>query len=82
LRGIWTGRSAVSRPELKDQYRYLFFDGVVLKSKGAVKVQKKTLLCAFGITREGRHEMIDFIPPPVNLGCAGKPFSTICIEGA
>jgi putative transposase len=27
--------------ELKDQYRYLFFDGVVLKSKGALKVQKK-----------------------------------------
>jgi putative transposase len=48
-----------SRP-LKDQYRYLFLDGVVLKSKGAVKVQKKILLCAFGITAEGKHEMIDF----------------------
>ena len=48
--------------ELVDHYRYLFFDGVVLKSKGAVKVQKKILLCAFGITIEGRHEMIDFYP--------------------
>lgn len=48
--------------ELVDHYRYLFFDGVVLKSKGAVKVQKKILLCAFGITVEGRHEMIDFYP--------------------
>lgn len=48
--------------ELGDRYRYLFFDGVVLKSKGAVKVQKKILLCAFGITVEGRHEMIDFYP--------------------
>ena len=47
---------------LKDQYRYLFFDGVVLKSKGALKVQKKILLCAFGITLEGRQEMIDFYP--------------------
>ena len=47
---------------LEDKYRYLFFDGVVLKSKGAVKVQKKILLCAFGITVEGRHEMIDFYP--------------------
>ena len=47
---------------LEDQYQYLFFDGVVLKSKGAVKVQKKILLCAFGITVEGRHEMIDFYP--------------------
>jgi putative transposase len=48
--------------ELGDKYQYLFFDGVVLKSKGAVKVQKKILLCAFGITMEGRHEMIDFYP--------------------
>jgi putative transposase len=48
--------------ELEDRYRYLFFDGVVLKSKGALKVQKKILLCAFGITVEGRHEMIDFYP--------------------
>lgn len=50
------------RRSLPDRYRYLFFDGVVLKSKGAVKVQKKILLCAFGITVEGRHEMIDFYP--------------------
>ena len=47
---------------LKDDYQYLFFDGVVLKSKGAVKVQKKILLCAFGITVEGRQEIIDFYP--------------------
>src|ERR671915_885118 len=47
---------------LEDRYHYLFFDGVVLKSKGALKVQKKILLCAFGITVEGRHEMIDFYP--------------------
>src|SRR5499426_615537 len=47
---------------LEDKYRYLFFDGVVLKSKGALKVQKKILLCAFGITVEGRQEMIDFYP--------------------
>jgi putative transposase len=47
---------------LEDRYCYLFFDGVVLKSKGALKVQKKILLCAFGITVDGRHEMIDFYP--------------------
>jgi putative transposase len=50
-----------SRP-LKDRYRYLFFDGVVLKSKGAIKVQKKILLCAFGITEDGKPEMIGFYP--------------------
>jgi transposase-like protein len=38
----------------------LFFDGVVLKSKGAFKVKKKILLCAFGANLEGLHEMIDF----------------------
>src|SRR5919106_5645558 len=47
---------------LQDRYRYLFFDGVVLKSKEALKVQKKILLCAFGITVQGQHEMIDFYP--------------------
>ena len=45
--GSYHGRS------LEDRYRYLFFDGVVLKSKGALKVQKKILLCAFGITVRG-----------------------------
>lgn len=52
------------RRTLTDRYRYLFFDGVVLRSKGAAKVQKKILLCAFGITRDGKHEMIDFYAAP------------------
>ena len=65
---------------LEDQYQYLFFDGVVLKSKGAVKVQKKILLCAFGITVEGRHEMIIFIPRPVNRRRAGRPSSMTSIR--
>lgn len=47
---------------LKDRYRFLFFDGVVLRSKGALKVQKKILLCAFGITVDGSQEIIDFHP--------------------
>jgi putative transposase len=59
---------------LKDQYRYLFFDGVVLKSKGALKVQKKILLCAFGITVEGRHEMIDFYPAASESGACWEAF--------
>jgi putative transposase len=54
--------------KLQDQYRYLFFDGVVLKSKGALKVQKKILLCAFGITTDGRQEMIDFEPAASESG--------------
>jgi putative transposase len=62
-----------TRP-LKDQYRYLFFDGVVLKSKGAVKVQKRILLCAFGITAQGRHEMIDFHPAASESGASWEAF--------
>lgn len=62
-----------SRP-LKDHYRFLFFDGVVLKSKGAAKVQKKILLCAFGITLEGRQEMIDFHPATSESTAAWESF--------
>jgi transposase-like protein len=46
---------------LWDRYRFLFFDGVVLKQRGAAKVQKKIILCVYGITWEGKKEMIDFL---------------------
>lgn len=59
---------------LEDKYQYLFFDGVVLKSKGALKVQKKILLCAFGITVEGRHEIIDFYPAASESGACWEAF--------
>jgi putative transposase len=59
---------------IEDRYQYLFFDGVVLKSKGALKVQKKVLLCAFGITMEGRHEMIDFYPAASESGACWEAF--------
>jgi len=47
--------------ELEDGYRFLFFDGVVLKQKGAAKVQKKIILCVYGISWEGKKEMLDFL---------------------
>jgi len=47
--------------KLEDEYRFLFFDGVVLKQKGAAKVQKKIILCVYGISWEGKKEMIDFL---------------------
>jgi transposase-like protein len=47
--------------KLSDGYRFLFFDGVVLKQKGAVKVQKRIILCAYGETWDGKREMIDFL---------------------
>lgn len=60
--------------QLKDQYRFLFFDGVVLKSKGALKIQKKILLCAFGITEDGVEEMIDFYPAATESGACWEAF--------
>ena len=59
---------------LEDKYLYLFSDGVVLKSKGAIKVQKKILLCAFGITVEGHHEMIDFYPAATESAACWEAF--------
>jgi len=46
---------------LSETYRFLFFDGVVLKQRGAAKVQKRIILSAYGETWEGRREMIDFL---------------------
>lgn len=59
---------------VKDQYLYLFFDGVVLKSKGAVQVQKKVLLCVFGIRKDGIQEMIDFCPATSESQAAWESF--------
>lgn len=46
---------------LEDGYRFLFFDGVVLKQRGAAKVQREIILCAYGETWGGKREMIDFL---------------------
>ncbi len=47
--------------KLSDGYRFLFFDGVVLKQRGAAKVQKKIILSVYGESWEGKREMIDFL---------------------
>ena len=47
--------------ELRDEYRFVFFDGVVLKQRGAAKVQKRIILSVYGETWEGKREMIDFL---------------------
>ena len=45
---------------LVDKYLYLLFDGISLKVKGSLKVQKRQVLTAYGITGEGKREIIDF----------------------
>jgi transposase-like protein len=48
------------RRELIDEYEYLFLDGITLKVKGALKVEKKVILVAYGITMFGKRELIGF----------------------
>jgi len=55
--------SAVSRfhrRRLSDQYRYLVLDAVSVRIRLVGKVQRRMVLCAYGITRQGRRELIDF----------------------
>jgi putative transposase len=52
--------AAFHRRPLKDDYQFLFFDGVVLKQKsGAGSVKRVALVCR-GIRTDGRKENIDF----------------------
>lgn len=46
--------------KLADHYRYLLFDGIVLKVKGAVRVYHRPVLVVYGITTDGQKELIDF----------------------
>lgn len=46
---------------LPDAYQYLFFDAIVLKVRTGTGAKKKAILVAYGITREGKRELIDFV---------------------
>lgn len=48
------------RRRLTDNYQYLFLDGICLKVKGASAVHKRYVLCAYGITRDGKKGIISF----------------------
>lgn len=49
-----------NRP-LSDHYAYLFLDGIMLKTKTGAGAKKKAVLTAYGITCEGKRELIDFL---------------------
>lgn len=51
---------AYHRRFLTDRYPYLFFDGIVLKVKGATGVAKRMVLACYGISTDGRRELVDF----------------------
>jgi putative transposase len=45
---------------LENRYRFLIFDGVVLKKRTGAGSTKRVVLVALGITPEGKKEVIDF----------------------
>jgi len=45
---------------LPDHYIYLFLDGIILKIRTGFGSKKKAILAAYGITMEGKRELIDF----------------------
>jgi transposase-like protein len=51
---------AFHRRRLSDHYRYLLLDGVSVRIRLVGKVQRRLVLCAYGITIKGQRELIDF----------------------
>ena len=49
-----------NRP-IEDKYIYLFFDAINLRVKSLENKNKKIVLAAYGITKDGKRELIDFI---------------------
>jgi putative transposase len=48
------------RRRLADHCRYLILDGVSVRLRLVGKVQRRRVLCAYGITTDGRRELTDF----------------------
>ena len=48
------------RRRLADHYRYLILDGVSVRLRLVGKVQRRMVLCAYGVTTRGQRELIDF----------------------
>ena len=48
------------RRQLSDEYRYLILDAVSVRLRLTGAVQRRMVLCAYGITTEGKRELIDF----------------------
>jgi transposase-like protein len=49
------------RRPLLDHYQYLLLDGVSVRIRLGGRVQRRMVLCAYGITRQGHRELIDFL---------------------
>jgi transposase-like protein len=51
---------AFHRRRLADHYRYLILDGVSVRIRLVGKVQRRMVLCAYGVTTQGKRELIGF----------------------
>ena len=49
------------RRALSDHYEYLLLDGVSVRLRLVGAVQRRMVLCAYGITAAGKRELIDFL---------------------
>jgi len=49
------------RRPLQDHYEYLFVDGVSVRIRLVGAVRRRMVLCAYGITKSGKRELIDFM---------------------
>ena len=49
------------RRKLSDHYEYLLLDGVSVRLRLVGAVQRRMVLCAYGITAEGKRELIDYL---------------------
>lgn len=59
-RGLDKAVEAYQQRKLKDQYKVLVLDGVVMKRKTGLGAQKRTVLVALGIRADGKKEVINF----------------------
>lgn len=48
------------RRKIGDNWRYLLLDGVVIKNRSALGSEKRYVLCALGISTEGKKEILAF----------------------
>jgi putative transposase len=51
---------AFHRRRLSDHYTYLILDAVSVRLRLVGAVQRRMVLCAYGVTRQGQRELIDF----------------------
>ncbi|MGH6919221.1 MAG: IS256 family transposase, partial [Geminicoccaceae bacterium] len=87
--------AAFHRRSLKDQYRVLVLDGVVLKRKTGAGALARPVLVALGLRPDGKKEVIDFrlasaesaaqweqfLGDLIRRGLAGERLEMLCVDG-